>query len=198
MDEAQGRSSRLVTRQDRLGRVIADMVSSAVMLLGLTTCGHRAPTTPPVVAQEPIADTTMVVDTADRKDGSGMKEAGPIPVGTKKVVPVPNEEGCTDHIEASGGTVRITTYGSSVPNGDKQVDLAADLDAAWQLAEQAAGRSIADDFEQGISTEHLDMPDTIDVVFMRYRNCHVRSPDRTEYYKVWRSSDRTCAWRGPL
>ena len=176
-------------------RVPTIMLRGPVFILCLTSCGQQQPDTAPVLVQPVVVDTLAFADTTVAVEHITRSVTDTSRAMARKPVAVPPDDGCSDHFEANGAAVRFFTYSRSGRKGTSELDLAAELEGAWHMAEQSAGRSISDDFERGISTEHVDMPDTIDVYFMRYRDCKARQPDKTEHYRVWRADDGSCAWR---
>lgn len=77
----------------------------------------------------------------------------------------------------------------------RKAELPSMLKSAWLMAEQAAPRSIADDFEHGTSTEHVHMPDTLDVEMKHYADCSARNPHTVLHYRVWPGEAGAVKWR---
>lgn len=137
-------------------------------------------------------DVGLVADTLPHMIDS----AGPTPSEVPQPVPPPEaDEGCVEHIDASPAGVRVVQYASKAGMKAREAELEGTLASAWMMAEQGASVSIADDFERGISTEHTDMPDTLDVTITYYARCSSRSPHTVRAYRVWRAAEGGYGWR---
>lgn len=102
------------------------------------------------------------------------------------------EEGCTGHMEYRDGSTRITTYIPERELIDRGEEIREMLPDAYVLAEQTAPRSIACDFENGTSTEHIEMPGTLTVVVRVHDKCSAREPYSVHNFLVWK--DSTGGW----
>lgn len=110
-------------------------------------------------------------------------------------VSVTEQEGCEDYINATSEGVRMICYTRPERMLAREAEIPSMLESAWQLAWQGAPRSIADDFEHGTSTEHVHMPDTLDVEVRHYSDCRAKQPFAVRNYRVWRNPAAGLAWR---
>ncbi len=71
----------------------------------------------------------------------------------------------------------------------KEAGLQDRLAGLYLHAEQEAPRSIADDFEHGISRERIHMPDTLPVLLQVFERCGAHTPHTVLHVRVWRNAD---------
>jgi len=105
------------------------------------------------------------------------------------------DEGCAEYMESSSSGVRATLYIKPKQLSERGSDITETLPSAWMMVEQGAPVSIADDFDHGISTEHRDMPDTLDVEIRIYARCADRKPYEVRHYGVWHTATGGYNWR---
>lgn len=100
-----------------------------------------------------------------------------------------------EYVDASPDGALMVCYTRPDRMAAREKELPGMLETAWQLAQQSAPRSIADDFEHGISTEHVHMSDTLDVEVRHYSDCRAKQPFAVRNYRVWRDPAAGLAWR---
>ncbi|MEZ4756667.1 MAG: hypothetical protein R2817_07565 [Flavobacteriales bacterium] len=166
------------------------------LLLVIAACGTEVSKEAPVsalpVKASANATLPVAVDTVPKPIQDTLTAA---PAAMPARIASPTDDGCAEYINATANGVELVCYTRPERMAAREADLPGMLESAWQLAWQGAPRSIADDFERGISTEHVHMPDTLDVEVKHYRDCNAREPHAVMLYRVWTNTAGQVGWR---
>ena len=165
---------------------------SILLLQLLTACtsgqsGEPAPSMPTprisdALTPEHLPDTITAV-----ASGTDIQRANAEPDQDRTPLRLAAEdEGCAEHIGYHDNAGHITIYISRKLLVSSRAEILEMLPGTYSMAEQSAPRSIADDFENGISTEHIHMPDTLPVIIRIFEKCSAREPYAVQHHRVWR------------
>lgn len=118
-------------------------------------------------------------------------------VVTKAIMPNGPEQdpGCSEYIDGNTSGMRSVRYLKPAELAAHHEKITDELPSLWDMAEQGAPVSIADDFEHGISTENRYMPDTLSAEVWIYAKCTDRKPYVVLHYGIWRTAEEGYAWR---
>ena len=170
-----------------------------ILLLLIACNGPDAPPPPglPPVSTSVITDTTVIVPVPTAQVDSTVHVEDAALAPAPAAVPRVREEemGCGDYISGGSTGMRVVRYLKPAELTAHPEKVTDELSTIWDVAEQGAPVSIADDFEHGISTEHRHMPDTLAVEVRIFSRCADREPYALKNYGVWRTAEGGYGWR---
>jgi hypothetical protein len=102
---------------------------------------------------------------------------------------VPTEPLCQEEIYAENNQGRITLFIPKKQLAARTSEIRELLPGVFLQAEHNSPRSIADDFERGISTERSSMPDKLPVEVLVFERCRSAEPHTVLHLRVWREAD---------
>lgn len=102
--------------------------------------------------------------------------------------PTPDVE-CPGEMGVENNVGHITVYIPKDQLAQRTAEIRDQLPGLFGFAERMAPRSIADDFERGVSTEHSSMPDQLPVEVLVYERCRSTKPHTVLHLRVWREAD---------
>lgn len=170
------------------------------ILILLAACGGGTPPQPegaPATHAEepPPAPPQRAVDTPSLSAVPADSSQRSLPQDTaappkKRTRPsAPPEQPCLEESRVVNNAARITAYIPKKQLAARMSEIRDQLPGLYTYAEQVAPRSIADDFERGVSRERSSMPDTLPVEVLVYERCNARSPHTALHLRVWRHAD---------
>lgn len=163
------------------------------LLLILAACGtdpavhevHTAKPEPASAAPDSIPREVVAVDTSVRLP---VPDSIAVPPRRAKANRAP-EQRCLEEIYAENNQGRITVFIPKKQLAARTSEIRELLPGLFLQAERTSPRSIADDFEHGISTEHSSMPDKLPVDVLVFERCRSTKPHTVLHLRVWREAD---------
>ncbi len=99
------------------------------------------------------------------------------------------EPPCSEEIYAENNQGRITLFIPKKQLAARTSEIRELLPSVFLQAEQTSPHAIADDFEHGISTEYISMPDKLPVEVLVFERCRSAEPHTVLHLRVWREAD---------
>jgi hypothetical protein len=170
-----------------------DALPTFLLLLLSLACGtdpvveeNQDPQPPPAIAKPDTAPGPVrVVDTSARFLAPDTL-APPKP----RTNAVNTTEGpCSEEVYAENNQGRITVFIPKRQLAARTSEIRELLPGVFLHAEHTSPRSIADDFERGISTERSSMPDKLPVEVLVFERCRSTEPHTVLHLRVWREAD---------
>ena len=96
---------------------------------------------------------------------------------------------CREEIYVENNQGRITMFIPKRQLAARTSEIREQLPGVFLQAERTSPRSIADDFERGVSTERSSMPDQLPVEVLVYERCRSAKPHTVLHLRVWREAD---------